>query len=228
LDTTLIAFRCNIGSVSLFLLLLGLAIEGGHLEGLLLAHLLGLQVAELEILGLLLHDRLLLANLLRLLLALNVTVMGLSGPLVMESGELAHLDLLALPVLVPGDHLVGPRLRLAHLLGLDVADLLGLLDKGVLAGRPVVEMVAVESIWIGLWFRRGCGKSSSQQRGENESLHVVSGASGGNSPGHNVNMLGDHKVMGVGLGQKKGCEKFCWTSGNQADQEGSVIVAMYG
>ena len=66
-------------------------------------------------------------------------------------------------------------------------------------------------------------------------------------------MLGDHKVMGVGLGQKKGCEKFCWTSGNQvlvlvlqywywycnicihlwtlgnqADQEGSVIVAMYG
>merc|ERR1712110_674088 len=49
-----------------------------------------------------------------------------------------------------------------------------------------------------------------------------------NSPGHNVNMLGDHKVMGVGLGQKKGCEKFCWTSGNQADQEGSVIVAMYG
>ena len=41
-------------------------------------------------------------------------------------------------------------------------------------------------------------------------------------------MLGDHKVMGVGLGQRKGCAKFCWTSGDQADQEGSVIVAMYG
>jgi len=49
-----------------------------------------------------------------------------------------------------------------------------------------------------------------------------------NSPGHNVNQLGDHRVMGVGLGQRKGCAKFCSTSGNQADQEGSVIVAMYG
>merc|ERR1719239_1536269 len=114
-----------------------------------------------------------LAHLLRLLLALNMTVMGLSRPLVMESGELAHLDLLALPVLVPGDHLVGPRLRLAHLLRLDVADLLGLLDEGVLAGRPVVDMVAIESICIGLWFSRGCGKGSSQHGGKNESLHVV-------------------------------------------------------
>merc|ERR1719402_485227 len=148
---------------------------GGHLEGLLLAHLLGLQVTKLEILGLLLHDR--------LLLALNVAVMGLGRPLVMESGELAHLDLLALPVLVPSDHLVGPRLRLAHLLRLNVADLLGLLDKGVLAGRPVVDMVAIESICIGLWFSRGCGKGSSQYGGKNESLHVVvSGASGEELP----------------------------------------------
>merc|ERR1712228_474721 len=98
-----------------------------------------------------------------------MTVMGLSRPLVVESGELAHLDLLALPVLVPGDHLVGPRLRLAHLLGLDVADLLGLLDKGVLAGRPMVDMVAIESIGVGLWFRRGGCDGSRHHGNKNKS-----------------------------------------------------------
>ena len=93
----------------------------------------------------------------------------------MELIKIVYLDLLALSVLVAGHHLVSPRLRLANLLGLDVADLLGLLDKGVLAGRPVVDMVAIESICIGLWFSRGCGKSSSQHGGKNESLSGKNG-----------------------------------------------------
>ena len=42
-------------------------------------------------------------------------------------------------------------------------------------------------------------------------------------------MLKDsHRVMGVGLAQKRGCAKFCRTSGNQAEQDGAVVVAMYG
>merc|ERR1711971_584745 len=114
-------------------------------------------MADLKFLGLLLHDGLLLAYLLLLLLALNnVAVMRvrLGRPLlVMEAWELANLDLLALPVLVPGDHLVRVSLRLANLLGLNVAHLLGLLDKGMLAGGPVVvDMVAIESICLSFWF----------------------------------------------------------------------------
>merc|ERR1719420_717380 len=107
------------------------------------------------------------------LLALSVA-MGLGGPLlVMETRELANLNLLALSVLVPGDHLVGPCLCLTHLLGFDVAHLLGLLDKGVLAGRSVVEMVAIESIGIGLWFSRRCCKGSCHHGSKKESLHIV-------------------------------------------------------
>merc|ERR1711962_1617532 len=49
-----------------------------------------------------------------------------------------------------------------------------------------------------------------------------------NSPGHNENMLGDHKIMGVGFAKKRGCIKFCQTSGNQDEQEATVTVAMYG
>jgi len=50
-----------------------------------------------------------------------------------------------------------------------------------------------------------------------------------NSPGHNKNMLKDsHRVMGVGLAQKRGCAKFCWASHNQAEQDAAVVVAMYG
>merc|ERR1711973_153298 len=49
-----------------------------------------------------------------------------------------------------------------------------------------------------------------------------------NSPGHNKNMLGDHEIMGVGFAEKRGCIKFCWTSGNQDEQEATVTVAMYG
>merc|ERR1711872_275987 len=49
-----------------------------------------------------------------------------------------------------------------------------------------------------------------------------------NSPGHNKNMLGDHKIMGVGFAEKRGCMKFCSTSGNQYEQEATVTVAMYG
>lgn len=47
-----------------------------------------------------------------------------------------------------------------------------------------------------------------------------------NSHGHNVNMLGDHTVMGVGIGQTIGCSKICLT--NDADQASAVVVAMYG
>lgn len=49
-----------------------------------------------------------------------------------------------------------------------------------------------------------------------------------NSPGHNKNMLGDHEIMGVGFAKKRGCIKFCQTSGNQDEQEATVTVAMYG
>merc|ERR1711955_57737 len=49
-----------------------------------------------------------------------------------------------------------------------------------------------------------------------------------NSPGHNKNMLGDHKIMGVGFAKKRGCIKFCQTSVNQDEQEATVTVAMYG
>ena len=41
-------------------------------------------------------------------------------------------------------------------------------------------------------------------------------------------MLGDHKIMGVGFAKKRGCIKFCQTSGNQDEQEATVTVAMYG
>ena len=63
---TLITFRSTLALVLLPLLLgllLLLAVQGGDLEGLLLAHLLRLEVAELEVLRLLLDDGLLLANL---------------------------------------------------------------------------------------------------------------------------------------------------------------------
>ena len=63
---TLITFRSTLALPGLPLLLgllLLLAVQGGDLEGLLLAHLLRLQVAELEVLRLLLDDGLLLANL---------------------------------------------------------------------------------------------------------------------------------------------------------------------
>merc|ERR1712141_439852 len=140
----------------LLLLLLLLIVQGGHLDRLLLANLLRLDVAELKVLRLLLNNRLFLANFLCLLLALNMSIMRawLSGPPppVVEAGELAHLDLLALSVLVPGHHLVRLRLRLAHPVGFQVANLLGLLNKGVLAGRPMVDMVAVESIGVSLGF----------------------------------------------------------------------------
>jgi hypothetical protein len=50
-----------------------------------------------------------------------------------------------------------------------------------------------------------------------------------NSAGHNKAMLKDsHRIMGVGMAQKRGCAKFCWTSGNQAEKDGAVVVAMYG
>ena len=62
---TLITFRSTLALVLPLLLglLLLLAVQGGDLEGLLLAHLLRLEVAELEVLRLLLDDGLLLANL---------------------------------------------------------------------------------------------------------------------------------------------------------------------
>ena len=63
---TLITFRSTLALVLLPLLLgllLLLAVQGGDLERLLLAHLLRLEVAELEVLRLLLDDGLLLANL---------------------------------------------------------------------------------------------------------------------------------------------------------------------
>ena len=63
---TLITFRSTLALVLLPLLLgllLLLAVQGGDLEGLLLAHLLRLEVAELEVLRLLLDDGLLFANL---------------------------------------------------------------------------------------------------------------------------------------------------------------------
>ena len=42
-------------------------------------------------------------------------------------------------------------------------------------------------------------------------------------------MLKDsHSIMGVGFAQKMGCAEWCWTSGNQAEQDGAVFVAMYG
>ena len=34
--------------------------------------------------------------------------------------------------------------------------------------------------------------------------------------------------MGVGFAEKRGCIKFCQTSGNQDEQEATVTVAMYG
>ena len=43
-----------------------------------------------------------------------------------------------------------------------------------------------------------------------------------------LQMLGDHKIMGVGFAEKQGCIKFCQTSGNQDEQEATVTVAMYG
>jgi len=49
-----------------------------------------------------------------------------------------------------------------------------------------------------------------------------------NSAGHNANMLGDYTMIGVGLGQRRGCSAHCWTSGNQALQDAAVVVAMYG
>merc|ERR1711962_1500397 len=49
-----------------------------------------------------------------------------------------------------------------------------------------------------------------------------------NSPGHNENMLGDHEIIGVGFAKKRGCIKFCQTSGNQDEQEATVTVVMYG
>jgi len=50
-----------------------------------------------------------------------------------------------------------------------------------------------------------------------------------NSSGHNKAMLKDsHRIMGVGFAQKTGCREWCWTSGNQAEQDGAVFVAMYG
>ena len=62
---TLITFRSTLALVLPLLLglLLLLAVQGGDLERLLLAHLLRLEVAELEVLRLLLDDGLLLANL---------------------------------------------------------------------------------------------------------------------------------------------------------------------
>ena len=65
---TLITFRSTLALPGLplllgLLLLLLLAVQGGDLERLLLAHLLRLEVAELEVLRLLLDDGLLLANL---------------------------------------------------------------------------------------------------------------------------------------------------------------------
>merc|ERR1712218_654590 len=130
---TLITFRSTLALVLLPLLLdllLLLAVQGGDLEGLLLAHLLRLEVAELEVLRLLLDHGLLLANLLCLLLALDeldaIMRLGLGGSSPLVVRELAHLDLLALSVLVAGHHLVSPRLGLANLLRLDMADFLGL------------------------------------------------------------------------------------------------------
>merc|ERR1712060_347518 len=150
---TLITFRSTLALLLLPLLLgllLLLAVQGGDLEGLLLAHLLRLEVAKLEVLRLLLDDGLLLANLLCLLLTLDeldaVVRLGLSGPSPLVVRELADLDLLTLSVLVAGHHLVSPRLGLANLLRLDVADFLGLLGKGRLTRRSVVDVVPVEPV----------------------------------------------------------------------------------
>merc|ERR1719322_1949826 len=148
---TLITFRSTLALVLPLLLgLLLLAVQGGDLEGLLLAHLLRLEVAELEVLRLLLDDGLLLANLLCLLLTLDeldaIVRLGLGGPSPLVVRELAHLNLLALSVLVAGHHLVSPRLGLANLLRLNVADFLGLLDKGGFARRSMVDVVPVEPV----------------------------------------------------------------------------------
>merc|ERR1719445_2647151 len=178
---TLITFRSTLALVLPLLLglLLLLAVQGGDLERLLLAHLLRLEVAELEVLRLLLDDGLLLANLLCLLLTLDeldaVVRLGLGGSSPLVVGELADLDLLALSVLVASHHLVSPRLRLANLLRLDVADFLGLLDKSGFARRSVVDVVPVETVpGVGLGL---CGGGRAGQGdhhgGENESLHVV-------------------------------------------------------
>merc|ERR1712156_388903 len=184
---TLITFRSTLALVRLPLLLgllLLLAVQGGDLEGLLLANLLRLEVAELEVLRLLLDDRLLLANLLCLLLTLDeldaVVRLGLSRPSPLVVRELADLDLLALSVLVASHDLVSPRLRLANLLRLNVADFLGLLDKGGFARRSVVDVVPIEpvpGVSLGLSGGGRAGQGD-QHGGENESLHVVvSGAS---------------------------------------------------
>merc|ERR1719445_1583118 len=178
---TLITFRSTLALVLPLLLglLLLLAVQGGDLEGLLLAHLLRLEVAELEVLRLLLDHGLLLANLLCLLLTLDeldaVVRLGLGGPSPLVVRELAHLDLLALSVLVASHNLVSPRLRLANLLRLDVADFLGLLHKGGFARRSVVDMMPVEPVaGVGLGL---CGGGRAGQGdhhgGENESVHVV-------------------------------------------------------
>merc|ERR1719322_698059 len=148
---TLITFRSTLALVLPLLLgLLLLAVQGWDLEGLLLAHLLRLEVAELEVLRLLLDDGLLFANLLCLLLTLDeldaIVRLGLGGSSPLVVRELAHLDLLALSVLVARHHLVSPRLGLANLLRLDMADFLGLLDKSGFARRSVVDMVPVESV----------------------------------------------------------------------------------
>merc|ERR1719322_1262482 len=149
---TLITFRSTLALVLPLLLglLLLLAVQGGDLEGLFLAHLLRLEVAELEVLRLLLDDGLLLANLLCLLLTLDeldaVVRLRLSGPSPLVVRELAHLNLLALSVLVASHYLVSPRFGLANLLRLDVTDFLGLLDKGRFARRSVVDMVPVEPV----------------------------------------------------------------------------------
>merc|ERR1719445_2023620 len=176
---TLITFRSTLALVLPLLLglLLLLAVQGGDLEGLLFAHLLRLEVAELEVLRLLLDDRLLLANLLCLLLALDkldaVVRLGLGGSSPLVVRELADLDLLTLSVLVAGHHLVSPRLGLANLLRLDVADFLGLLNIGGFARRSVVDVVPVETVpGVGLGLCGG-GRAGQchQHGGENESLH---------------------------------------------------------
>merc|ERR1719445_1356900 len=158
---TLITFRSTLALVLPLLLglLLLLAVQGGDLEGLLLDH------------------GLLLANLLCLLLALDkldaVVRLGLGGSSPLVVRELADLDLLTLSVLVAGHHLVSPRLGLANLLRFDVADFLGLLNKGGFARRSVVDMVPVKTVpGVGLGLCGG-GRAGQchQHGGENESLH---------------------------------------------------------
>merc|ERR1711909_179124 len=167
---------------SRLLLLLGfLTDQLGNLDCLHLANLLWLQTTQLVVLRLLLDSRLLLADL--LLLALDVSVSVRAGlPLVMQR-MLAHLDLLALSLLVASDHLVRVSLRLTLLLRLQITYFLLHLLQCMSAGRDdvavsvsVVSVSEPVSVADSVRVRRGGGRARGQvgQDGEGDChQHVV-------------------------------------------------------